>query len=332
MYNKIQPQQIQLHTFSSPTGNISLSQGSNYVYVDLKESLTGNFNVVGSLSVNSSPIFSIDASNTLTTGKNYIVNGYNNVVNGTGNLAVNSSGASLGGISNCDINGVSSTFSTQSSFSSILCGRSASIGAGVSGAVVLKDKTTSSLTASISDSLSVSFTGGSFFKTKTYFEDDAIFQSSDLLLDQFSSGLFSGNINVLGTIYQNSIAMPTAAFVNAVSGFATGVSGLLVTTGNALAAQINLLSGSLNSLSGSLNATGQLAVLKSDINQTISGEKTFSNILITETGFAFSSGDIMAPTASGAAGLRGQFAWSGQYFYLNNGSRWIRFSGVSGWS
>ena len=57
MYNKIQPEQIEIHTFSSPSGSISFTKGSNYIYGNLSNNLTGNFNITGGLIINGSILY-----------------------------------------------------------------------------------------------------------------------------------------------------------------------------------------------------------------------------------------------------------------------------------
>ena len=57
MYNKIQPEQIEIHTFSSPSGDIFFQQGTNYVHGNLNRSLAGNFSITGGLTLNGSKVY-----------------------------------------------------------------------------------------------------------------------------------------------------------------------------------------------------------------------------------------------------------------------------------
>lgn len=316
MYNKIQPQQIQLHSFSSPSGSIAFTQGSDYVYANLNSSITGAFNVQGSLTINGMSLYSIDSSNTIGGSGNFDVNGRNNTIGGTGNLSVNSRNATVGGRFNSDLNGTGNIFNDFSSRSTIVGGRNVTVPSGVSGAVVIKDSTSAVSVATASNTLTVDFASGTFFKKRTDFEQNVYFQQN-AYFSSFGSGLFSGNANVLGTLYQNGVAVPTYSMYSGLSGYATGVSGLLNNTGVYFNNQILSLSGD--------------AVLETNVNQTINGDKNFVGTLIANTGFIYTSGDSGYPTSSGYAGSRGQIAWKDQFFFVHNGSGWIRFSGVASW-
>lgn len=56
MYSKIQPEQIQLHDFSSPSGHVLFSQGENTVYANLAPTITGDFNFLGNLRISGDSI------------------------------------------------------------------------------------------------------------------------------------------------------------------------------------------------------------------------------------------------------------------------------------
>ena len=271
MYNKIQPQQIQLHSFSSPSGSIVFSQGSDYVYGNLNNSITGAFNVQGSLTINGMSLYSIDASNTIAGSGNFDVNGRNNIIGGTGNLSTNSRTSTIGGLFNSDINGTGNIFNDFSSRSTIIGGRSVTVPSGVSGAVVIKDSTSSSSVATASNTLTIDFASGTFFKKRTDFEQNVYFQQN-AYFSSFGSGLFSGDANVLGTLYQNGVATPTYAMYSGLSGYTTGVNGLVNNTGTYFNNQITALSGYVTGVAG---LAGDAVLVTG--TQTIAGDKTFSD-------------------------------------------------------
>jgi len=211
MYNKIQPEQIEIHTFSSPSGSISFTKGSNYVYGNLSNNLTGNFILTGSLLINGSNLYTTDISNSYTLTNNVILGGKNNTIsNGTGNAIINSTGSIVRGKNNLDLNSDLAIFDTSSKFCTVLAGKNTIIGA-VTGSVVISDSTTTAVNATKSNALYISFLNGIDIRGNTVF-------NGDLSLTSTKNALFSGNTNFLANVSKSGLALATESFVSGVSG------------------------------------------------------------------------------------------------------------------
>ncbi len=276
MYSKIQPQQINLHTFSSPSGHFTISQGSDYVYLDLNKYLTGDFNFTGNILINGSPIFTSDTTNVVDHSDNLILLGSNNTANGTGNVIVNSISTTIHGTNNLVLNSFpAGTFDQSVTKCTILAGTYAGFNNSISGSTILKDQSNStSCTATKNNALYVSFVGGSYFDGNVNFSNSVSLEDfADLKLASQSSGLFSGDINVLGNIYWKNTLIPSISDVTGISGsLQTQItnSGALLTSD--LDALEFLVTGTSTNLSGkSVFTTG---------DQTISGIKTFYNDIL----------------------------------------------------
>lgn len=271
MYSKIQPQQINLHDFSSPSGHLSFTKGSNYVYANLNPLITGSFDIVGAFSVNGRQIVSAHGSNIYDNSINFIGGGSGNVVFGTGNAILTSLDSTIDGSNNVIVNGYDCSFQSGSSKNTILGGNLVTFET-VTGSTVLQDQT-SSTTVSQNNSLYVKFASGAYFDSKTYFRENVYFSAFDhLFLSSQSSGVFSGDINVGGNLYWKGSLIPSLAQFNALSGN-------LITTGSGLSSRINAVSGKLET---AVFTTG---------TQNISGDKTFyNNILLSNSSVISATG------------------------------------------
>jgi hypothetical protein len=213
MYYKIQPEQVQLHAFSSPSGDLNFDIGSNFVYANLSRFLTGNFNIQGELNINGSPIFTSDSSNAVTGSNSFSLGGTNNNVSGDQNAFINSYSSSSLGTGNLGINTISSSFSSGTTDNTILAGRGVNLETGVVGSTVIKDKRPTSLNVTKSESLIISFESGVYFDGS-----DVTIDGGDLYVGVYNSGLFSGNLNTLGTIFENGVPVATTGDLGVTSG------------------------------------------------------------------------------------------------------------------
>jgi hypothetical protein len=213
MYHKIQPEQIKLHAFSSPSGDINFNSGTNYVYANLSRVLSGNFNINGSLFVNGSSIFASDPSNTSTGSNSFIFGGTNNNVSGGRNGFINSYSSSNLGSGNLGINTRNSNFDTGTSDNTILAGKGINFNNRITGSTVIKDQTATSLNVDKKQSLIISFQSGTFFENGNVSIEDG-----DLYVSSLGSGLFSGDLHALGTIFENGVPVATTGDLGVLSG------------------------------------------------------------------------------------------------------------------
>lgn len=342
MYYKIQPEQIQLHTFSSPSGDISFDIGSNYVYANLSRYLTGNFAITGDLSVNGRPVIYHSDTNNAHLAGNTTISCQTTIVSGTGNTLINCDSVQARGTNNIFI-GAEDVDANASSYNNlVLGGRGVGINSGVYGTVILKDDSNSDfLTVARSNNLYIQFesgidVGGSGLRLNSanLEVDGHILLSGKVVATQeFATGItstLSGNLNTTGQSLNTYI-------INTGSTLSSNIA----STGSALVSTLNTTGARLNS--GITALSGQSVFTTS--NQTISGQKTFheSQIFSQSIFLKGSSGNFqgvtgstqIVPTGSGdSAGGRGLIAYSGEFlFYKISDSPhlWVRHSGQLMW-
>ena len=205
MYNKIQPEQIEIHTFSSPSGDIYFQQGANYVYGNLSRRLTGNFNITGGLVLNGSAVYTTDSSNIFGAVRNVILGGQNNRIIGTGNAIINSINSNVSGFQNLDLNCDGSIFEKGSRFCTVLAGKNSIINENISGSVIISDITNDTIIADTSNKLYINFENGIDIAGNVVVNDDLLINdNARLYLDQNSSGIFSGDVGFFGDLDLNS--------------------------------------------------------------------------------------------------------------------------------
>ena len=205
MYNKIQPEQIEIHTFSSPSGDIYFQQGANYVYGNLSRRLTGDFNITGGLVLNGSAVYTTDSSNIFGAVRNVILGGQNNRIIGTGNAIINSINSNVSGFQNLDLNCDGSIFEKGSRFCTVLAGKNSIINENISGSVIISDITNDAIIADTSNKLYINFENGIDIAGNVVVNDDLLINdNARLYLDQNSSGIFSGDVGFFGDLDLNS--------------------------------------------------------------------------------------------------------------------------------
>lgn len=212
-FNKIQPEQIQLATFFSSSGDISVNQTDTGVGLNLSREITGDFYLTGHTSnplvINKRPVFSMPITGTNTiddfTSGTFVFNGAGNTVSGTRNMVIN--GASNvftgNGVDNVVVNGASSDFGSGTNSCTSLAGDGADFANQITGAVIITDVTTSTPAAISNHSILIDFDSGTFFAG-----GDVRF-STDINVASASSGMFSGDLNVIGdTLLGENFRMP----------------------------------------------------------------------------------------------------------------------------
>ena len=207
-FNKIQPEQIQLATFFSSSGDISVNQTETGVGLNLSREITGDFYLTGHTSnplvINKRPVFSMPITGTNTiddfTSGTFVFNGASNTVSGTRNMVIN--GASNvftgNGIDNVVVNGASSDFGSGTNSCTSLAGDGADFANQTTGAVIITDATTSTPAAISNHSMLIDFDSG------TFFEGGATRFTTDINVASASSGMFSGDLNVLGDTFMGT--------------------------------------------------------------------------------------------------------------------------------
>lgn len=329
MENKINQRQYEPYSLNTPSGNLRFDEFVESFSCYLLESLTGNFDITGNLTVNNGQVLFSDISNDIQIGSNNsVLNSLDSINSGSNCAIVNSNESFLSGDKNTIIGGSDNQIA-DSDDAAILFGTQAIISKST-GSAILADGSSSRVKESVQreNSLTIDFNSGLFIKNDTFVEgslfstgDFSIFDS-DVHINASNSGLFSGDFQVLGNAYHTGVSL--ADF-----GDLTSSSGDLL---NIITGASGLLDEAIDATSGNLKDTGALlnsVMVKSATHQTITGPKTFTAI----TGYSLNIGPSgrTVPTSRTSFGNSGDISVDQEYLYVCTGnSRWARV-GLSYW-
>ena len=211
-FNKIQPEQIQLATFFSSSGDISIDQTDTGVGLNLSRGITGDFLFTGDGSrpfkVNNRQVLLLtedsNSDYTFESGS-FAINGSNStLISGNNNVAINANQVSISGNAdnNTSINGKNQVFGSGVD-NCFAVGEQATFSTPTTGAVVFSDFESNSTETKGNSSFVVDFTSGS------YFEGGDTYHLNNLNVRSTSSGLFSGDLNVLGNTFLGNATVIT---------------------------------------------------------------------------------------------------------------------------
>tara|TARA_R110001592_G_scaffold174472_3_gene413315 strand:+ start:4588 stop:5700 length:1113 start_codon:yes stop_codon:yes gene_type:complete len=223
-FNKIQPQQIQLPTFFSESGNLSFTDNSTGVTVELNETINGgpiNF-VQGIKSQGASPIF--NSPNTTIYGStnhsfassgaaelsgahNVVVGGSPNLVSGELNVIVNNLGIDMGDFSKSNTvigggnvtidNSITGSVGLFASAFSPNMNQNQAIFIGAANGVQIASPTTFSSTSTHQGA--ATFSAAATFSNTTKFDNQSEFNHS-VRIDSSAELISSGTANFLNNI------------------------------------------------------------------------------------------------------------------------------------
>jgi len=258
-FNKIQPEQIQLHTFFSDSGDLNIVQSNTGVKMNLSRNLTGDFSFTGDLSNNGrrvaqlasteNNIFDPDKGNFLFLGSNTDIG---DGANDYDNFAISSNNSSISGINNAVFRANAITFNAGSQENVCLAGHGITFSPTATGNTVLKDDLSStSLTVTTQHSFHAQFASGYFFNggdvnidNSLIVEDSGIFKGTlDVLSDAILSGstivneeLLNGERTITGTqVYETGFQIPKWLGATSVAGSAAApATGALAILGSTL--------------------------------------------------------------------------------------------------
>lgn len=203
-FTKIQPQQLQLPTFISPSGDLDFTDNVTGVSINLDRSLDGDFILGGSLIVGSNEVIGTSPTNTSSLDS-ITIGGTNNTVTGSNNLLLNgTANTEFSGDYNVLVNGTLSNFGASGQNNTIVAGRQCSFDDQITGAVIIADHLTTEQNDK-NHSLLVSFDSGIEFKSVSsgiVFTDDVIFNDEVFVNDSITledQADFNSNITVDGT-------------------------------------------------------------------------------------------------------------------------------------
>ena len=258
-FNKIQPEQIQLHTFFSDSGDLNIVQSNTGVKMNLSRNLTGDFSFTGDLSNNGRRVAELASTvnNTFDSDKgNLLFLGSNTEIgdgpNDYDNFAISSNNSYISGINNAVFRANAITFNTGSQENVCLAGHGITFSPTATGNTVLKDDLSStSLTVTTQHSFHAQFASGYFFNggdvnidNSLIVEDSGIFKGTlDVLSDAILSGstivneeLLNGERTITGTqVYETGFQIPKWLGATSVAGSAAApATGALAILGSTL--------------------------------------------------------------------------------------------------
>ncbi len=322
MQNLINPRQYTPYSLLTPSGNLLFSQGIDFFNCYLLENITGNINITGSLKVNGQNVLSTSTTNTYGGTNVSIFNSINAFASGSSNSIVSSNGSRVSGSNNVIFGGLDNKIADADN-ACLLGGKNVVLNH--TGATILADGGDSAKRSVERYSLTIDFDSGMFVQNNSYFNGalyvtggntvlsnsnlyvtggNTVLSNSNLYVSASNSGFFSGDIQVLGNVYQTG--SPYQNLQN------------------------------LKDASGVLDAL----MVKLAGNQLITGIKNFKNGTLIESltgqhglftgNFGLGLGRSV-PTAHNSAGFSGQLSFDTRNFYVCTGANaWARIY-ITGW-
>jgi len=207
-FNKIQPEQIQMPTFFSDSGDLNISQVSDTgVQINVSKDLTGDFSFSGALLTDGREVFgmpnNIDSNAFESKSGNLLFKGINTEIgadaNNNDNLALYSINGDISGVRNVVVRGSNITFNTGSQDNVVLAGNSITFTQEATGCVAIKDSSSAtSLIVDKQQSLNIHFRSG------TYINQGNTYVGQSLSVQ--SSGTISGGLRCLGGCFFSGIS------------------------------------------------------------------------------------------------------------------------------
>lgn len=225
-FNKIQPEQIQMPTFFSDSGDLNISQVSDTgVQINVSRGLTGDFSFSGQLLTDGREVFgmpnNIDSNAFDSKSGNLLFKGINTEIgadaNSNGNLALYSINGDISGLRNVVVRGSNTTFNTGSQDNTVLAGNTITFAKEATGCVAIKDSlSTPALVVTNDNTLNIQFKSGTYINGgNTYIGESLSVQSSGTIsgdLRCLGSNLFSGISEFGGASTQSTTFHNTARF------------------------------------------------------------------------------------------------------------------------
>ena len=327
MKNKINPRQYEPYSLLTPSGNLAFEEGVDFFNCFLLNELTGDFNFIGDLKINTGNILVNDPeSNTDFVNNNISLNSNGSFITGTNNVIINSPNSEASGDSNLILGGSDNSI-VDSDFSAVLFGVNCS--ANHTGSAIIGDGNSSfAKTTNGKDTLTINFASGIFLESETFLSSNLAI-NGDLNVSQFNSGLFSGDINVLGTAYNTGSPLQNLQNVK-------NTSGHLLEKLEDASGDINIDLGQTGiNLHNRLESTG----LNLNTRITNSGNFLYSDKVSDFSNFSLLTGDRLNLAGTGRTvpvtyfsnGNSGDITWNAEYIYLCTGTNlWGRVA-VAPW-
>lgn len=195
-FTKIQPQQLQLPTFTSPSGDFTFTDLSTGIQINLDRDIVGPM-IISDLATSAESTILTVPNNNSFSNDSICLAGENNTVSGVNNVLLNGKSITdFSGSFNTLVNGESVGFGASGQKNTILGGNGVSFDDQVTGSVILADHETA-VTNSTNHSLLVSFGSGVNFQNgDVQFNGDDTYFNSHLNVNSTHSGIFSGSVGI----------------------------------------------------------------------------------------------------------------------------------------
>lgn len=332
MINKLDPRQYNPYALNTPSGNLSFEEGVDFFNCHLLENLTGDFNIFGSLQVNSGKVLFSDSSNLIEDNNNSVINSISSSVSGSNNTLINSNQSVLLGNNNTILGGQENEI-RDSDYSAIIFG--SNVVNQNTGSAIIADGSLSRLKESVRDNaLTIDFSSGAFI-LNDLFVDGSVYltgnveNDGNLTVKAGSSGIFEGDISISGIAFLSGSPLQNLENLTGASGQLqhniTGASGVLATS----------IATTGTNLGVTIEATGISSVNHTNSISGILTDKFDGNLIsgniVTAKSVVIDSGRFI-PSNFDSTGISGQLSFDEQYFYLcTGGAGWGRIAFDASW-
>tara|TARA_B100001093_G_scaffold236738_1_gene226827 strand:- start:3209 stop:4087 length:879 start_codon:yes stop_codon:yes gene_type:complete len=213
-FTKIQPQQLQLPTFTSPSGDFSFTDLSTGIQINLDRELGGVVNFTHGATVKTRQIITTASTNSIADDC-FVLGGSDNEVTGLNNVIINGeNNTNVSGNFNTLLNGTQANFGASGQKNTIIAGRLAAFADQTTGAVILADHE-GSTTNSTNHSLLVSFKSGMTFQ-----DGEVSFNNNIVHFTGSSSQIHAKNLSIeTSLILTDSSEAASQAYVDERVGF-----------------------------------------------------------------------------------------------------------------
>jgi len=263
-FNKIQPQQLQMPTFFSNSGDLAFTDLTTGFKVELSRFLTGDFDISGDLTINFRRIPQMSPSIVFDRDRGMLIGGTNSTISGEGNFVVNGDGNLIGGEDNTILFSKDSYFQPASSGNVLIGGNTVTFPSGVTGSMMLGDNN-ANREIEASNTIYVEFDSGQRFINGTVFEDN---------IDVSGSSIFNGTAD-----FENNFTVNAPADFNddfTVSGDTT-IIGDINGSGN-----FDVTGSTFDFTGSAMRYNGEQVALLGYVNDAIDSAKNYLENLIDD--------------------------------------------------
>lgn len=203
-FTKIQPEQLQMPTFFSNSGDFLLADLTTGFRIDLNRSLSGDFDFNGTVNVYGKRLISVNNSNTYESDSgSQLIGGNNNIIFDDNSFVFFGDDNVVYDENNVILHGYNNTMETGTYRNTLVCGNTITFASGTTGSCYIGGQS-SNFNVENSQQLIINFASGQKIIGETFLEDDIhltgnIYQDGNF----YSLGDFgiTGDIQQVGSIF-----------------------------------------------------------------------------------------------------------------------------------